>query len=92
MHYEYLREKIVAIEHSEIIAFIKWALGGAGAAALALLTFWWRVESNQNKKIEDLHKENHDAHQHLHDKVDKVRDKVEEIWKHLVRRNGGKNL
>jgi hypothetical protein len=43
-------------------------------------------------KIQKLQDMNSHQHEMIHGKIDKVRDKVEEIWKHLVRRNGGKSL
>lgn len=78
--------------HREIMDFIMWVVGGAGVVCVVVLGFWWKVESGQNKKIAEM--QQHNAHQHelIHGKIDKVRDKVEEIWKHLVRRNGGRDL
>jgi hypothetical protein len=63
---------------------IKWVLGSLGTLAGVFMMIWWKVETRQDKKIDDMHKKNGDDHKNLHDKIDRVRDKVEEIWKHLV--------
>jgi hypothetical protein len=63
---------------------VKWILGVIGAVAGIFLMIWWRVESKQDSKIDELKRDNGQEHQTLHKKVDKVRDKVEDIWKHLV--------
>jgi hypothetical protein len=71
--------------HTQIMELIYWGLGAAGAIAAAFLGIWWRVESNQDKRVKDLAQQNSHQHDQLHGKIDKVRDKVEEIWKHLVK-------
>ena len=83
---------VVDPSHQNIIDFIMWALGGAGVAVTLILGFWWKVESGQNRKIKELQDMNSHQHELIHGKIDKVRDKVEEIWKHLVKRNGGRSL
>ena len=65
---------------------IRWILGSLGGIAAAMLGIWWRVESRQDKKIDDLSETNGKDHEILHKKIDKLRDKVEDIWKHLVER------
>jgi hypothetical protein len=76
----------------QILEFMYWALTGFGTALIAFLGIWWKVESGQNTKIQKLQDMNSHQHEMIHGKIDKVRDKVEEIWKHLVKRNGGKSL
>jgi hypothetical protein len=64
---------------------IRWILGVIGSIAAVFLMVWWRVESRQDQKIDEMKRDNGNEHETLHRKVDKVRDKVEEIWKHLVK-------
>lgn len=68
-----------------MIEELRWILSFMMAFATLASIVWWRVESLQNKKIDDLTKNNHVDHGHLHKKIDNVRDKVEDIWKELVR-------
>jgi hypothetical protein len=64
---------------------LRWILSFLVAFASLASLIWWRVESTQNRKIDDLSERNHEDHGHLHKKIDNVRDKVEDIWKELVR-------
>lgn len=76
------------------IQLLQWILGVIGAVATALFGIWWKIESRQDQKIDDLGKANEEAHRRLHDKVDdtrkqlvgqhnQLRDKLEDIWKFL---------
>jgi uroporphyrinogen-III decarboxylase len=64
---------------------VRWILGFLGSFAIVASTIWWKVESKQDKKIDDLKTCNSKDHDLLHRKIDKTRDKLEEIWKHLVK-------
>jgi len=63
---------------------------------IGAIAVWWKVESRQDKKLDDLNRSNDKAHTRLHEKIDDVedkrdeqhshlRDKIEEIWKHVVK-------
>ena len=68
---------------------------------LSMFGFWWRVESRQDKKIDGLRNFNDKDHREICKEIlaardlsvkqhMMLRDKLDEVWKDLIRRNGGK--
>ena len=72
-----------------IFPLISWVLGGLGTLLIFLFGLWWKIESKQDKKIDDLHTNNGKDHRDLHDKIDQnhhaIRDRLDNIWKHISR-------
>jgi len=63
---------------------------------VAATAFWWRVESDQNKKLEKLRDCNGREHKELRKEIDNLKstghdqhvellDKVTEVWQHMVK-------
>ncbi len=84
------------LQHS--IELLKWIFGAVGAVAAFLFGIWWKIESRQDKKIDDLAKTNHESHMIIHKKIDLVEhrlsaqhaalyEKTNDIWKHMKREN-----
>lgn len=72
---------------------LQWILGSLGSIAIIGLSVWWKVESRQDQKIDNLAEQNHKAHTHLYSRIDGVEEKMteqhvtllskfEEVWKH----------
>ena len=72
---------------------IRWILGALGSIAFVGVTVWWKVESKQDRKIDNLAESNHVAHNNLYKRIDDVEDKlteqhvailgkIEELWRH----------
>jgi hypothetical protein len=78
----------------DIIELLRWALAVASTLMVGMIGAWWRVESGQNKKIDDGFEHNEYSHDKLFRKIDEtkddltdqhlvLRDKIEEIWKYI---------
>lgn len=78
------------------VELLQWILGGVGGLATILFGIWWKIETRQDHKIDQLRVDNENAHIRLHAKIDDtekeltkqhlaLRDKIEDIWKHVVR-------
>jgi len=63
-----------------------------------LFGIWWKIESRQDKKIDDMANANEAAHLRIHHKIDNVEgrlskqhavllEKTTDIWKHLCNEN-----
>lgn len=63
---------------------VTWLLGSLGTLVAIGVSIWWHVESKQDKKIDDLHDENHKSHERLHDKVDGLQKEVHQNHTHLL--------
>lgn len=70
----------------------RWLIGIFGSVGATLLAIWWKIETKQDRKIDDLAKDNSKSHGLLHKKIDEVDQKmtnqhlvvlgkIEEIWK-----------
>jgi len=76
------------------LSLLKWIFGAMGAVATFLFGIWWKIESRQDKKIDNFVELNEAAHLRLHEKIDSVEGrlsaqhetllgKTTDIWKHL---------
>lgn len=76
------------------VELLQWIFGGLFAVSSGLFGVWWKIESRQDKKIDDLAIRNDAAHLALHKKIEanqnaltnqhgQLRDKLEDIWKFL---------
>ena len=83
------------ITHEEMA----WLLSAVGTVAIIISSIWWRIEHRQDKKIDQLHEENHNAHLLLHKKVDDLQEqqhenqlhimaKFEELWRNIQNGSG----
>lgn len=78
----------------EIIELLRWALGVAATTMLGMIGIWWKVESGQNKRIDEGFKQNVESHEKLQKKIEEtkdeltqqhlqIRDKIEDVWKYI---------
>ena len=72
---------------SDAFHMLTWILGSIGALLVFLFGIWWKIESRQDRKIDESSKQNGKEHKELHDKIDSnhhsIRDRLDNIWKHL---------
>ena len=70
-----------------VLQVVTMVLGGLGALLIFLFGLWWKIESRQDRKIDELHVSNGKEHRDLHDKIDEnhhaLRDRLDAIWKHM---------
>ena len=75
----------------------RWIVGLLITAFAGLFSVWWKVESKQDRKIDETSKANTAAHAKLYLKIDEtereltrqhltLRDKIEDIWKEVVKK------
>ena len=73
------------------IQIIIWVLGSIGAIGVFMFGIWWKIESRQDRKIDESAEKNGREHKELHDKIDSnhhsIRDRLDNIWKHISRRD-----
>jgi hypothetical protein len=74
-----------------------WVVGGVVIPiVLGATGFWWRVESDQNRKLEKLRECNGKDHREIrnelsglkeesHERHVELLDKVTEVWQHMVK-------
>lgn len=82
---------------------IQWVLGIFGACAVFLFGVWWKIESRQDHKIDQLQADNDKAHGLLHKKIGDtktelkdemtgqhlaIRDKIEVLIREVRNGNG----
>jgi hypothetical protein len=75
---------------------IWYLIGALTPIVIGVVGLWWRVESQQNVRIEKLTTCNHHDHQAIRKEIIdtkdqltiqhlQLRDKIQEIWEHLVK-------
>ena len=58
------------------LALLKWIFGGMGSVAVLLFGIWWKIESRQDQKIDNLADRNSRAHDLLHKRINCVKDEL----------------